>query len=188
MCGIGGLTLSPRGPIKSEWLEAFLQDLAHRGPDDAGWAVFDRTGFRVGKSAEADLVGDTLLMHRRLSILDLSEAGHQPMQSPDGRYWITFNGEIYNYVELREELKALGHTFVSQSDTEVLLAAYQQWGRQALTRLIGMYAFAVLDRRRRRSELFSWIAYACICAATYRSVRHSREALIRLRSCRPYGT
>lgn len=149
MCGIGGLTLSPRGPIRSEWLDAFLQDLAHRGPDDAGWVAFDRKGTRAGKTTEADLVGDSLLIHRRLAILDLSDAGHQPMRTPDGRYWITFNGEIYNYVELREELKALGHTFHSQSDTEVLLAAYQRWGREALTRLIGMYAFAVLDRQRR---------------------------------------
>jgi len=149
MCGIGGITLMPPGPIKSEWLNAFLQNLGHRGPDDCGWVSWYRGRCRQGRGVEHDLVGELLFVHRRLSILDLSDAGHQPMSSPDGRYWITFNGEIYNYVELREELKALGQTFRSNSDTEVLLAAYTKWGIQCLNRLVGMFAFAVIDIQRR---------------------------------------
>jgi asparagine synthase (glutamine-hydrolysing) len=99
---------------------------------------------------EQDIVCESLLIHRRLSIIDLSETGHQPMTTPDGRYWITFNGEIYNFVELREELQTLGHTFRSHSDTEVLLAAYAEWGIHCLNRLVGMFAFAILDMQTRR--------------------------------------
>jgi asparagine synthase (glutamine-hydrolysing) len=150
MCGIGGFTLMPPGPIKSEWLRTFLQDLAHRGPDDSGWVSWNRGTCRQGREVEQDLMGEALLMHRRLSILDLSEGGHQPMGTPDERYWITFNGEIYNYVELREELKALGHTFRTHSDTEVLLTAFTQWGAQSFTRLVGMFAFVILDVQTRR--------------------------------------
>src|SRR5262249_14253057 len=86
---------------------------------------------------------------RRLSIIDFSPNGHQPMASHDGRYWIVLNGEIYNYVEIRRELQDLGHCFHSQSDTEVLLAAYIQWGAQAIRRFVGMFAFAVLDTAER---------------------------------------
>jgi len=95
-------------------------------------------------------VADAVLVHRRLSILDLTSAGWQPMGTGDGRYYIVFNGEIYNYVELRHELKSLGHRFHSRSDTEVLLAAYAQWGRRALNRLVGMFAFAILDIETRK--------------------------------------
>jgi len=150
MCGIGGLILTPPGPIKGEWIRAYFEQLEHRGPDDSGWASLHRGKVRQGRDVQHDLVAELILLHRRLSILDLSSAGHQPMGTPDGRYWIVFNGEIYNYVELREELCTLGHQFRSHSDTEVLLAAYQQWGKEALTRLIGMFAFAILDVRTRR--------------------------------------
>jgi asparagine synthase (glutamine-hydrolysing) len=150
VCGIGGLILFPPGSIKPEWARAFLKQLEHRGPDDAGWLTLQRGRLYQGREVQHDMEAEVLLIHRRLSILDLSEAGHQPMSTPDGRYWITFNGEIYNYVELREELRGLGHTFRSQSDTEVLLAAYQQWGRESLTRLVGMFAFAILDVQTRR--------------------------------------
>jgi len=107
--------------------------LAHRGPDDAGLLVDP----------------PAVLGHRRLSILDLSEAGHQPMRSRSGRYWITFNGEIFNYKELAQELRAAGHRFETTCDTEVLLAAYEQWGRDCLRRLNGMFAFALWDRAAR---------------------------------------
>ncbi len=83
--------------------------------------------------------------HRRLSIIDLSDAAAQPMAYADGRYWTIYNGEIYNYIELRHELEALGHRFRTQSDTEVLLAAYAQWGEAALDRLVGMFAFVIWD-------------------------------------------
>lgn len=150
MCGIGGLILAPPGPIKPEWMQAFMKQLEHRGPDDAGWLSLQRGKICQGRDVQHDLIAEALLIHRRLSILDLSEAGHQPMSTPDGRYWITFNGEIYNYVELREQLRTLGHRFRSHSDTEVLLAAYQQWGGKCLTRLVGMFAFAILDVQTRR--------------------------------------
>jgi asparagine synthase (glutamine-hydrolysing) len=93
------------------------------------------------------------LGHRRLSILDLTEAGTQPMASRSGRFWVVLNGEIYNYLEIRKELEALGYAFRSNSDTEVLLCAYEQWGEACLERFMGMYAFAIWDRQRR--ELFA---------------------------------
>jgi asparagine synthase (glutamine-hydrolysing) len=107
--------------------------MAHRGPDDAGeyWSDDGHVGFG----------------HRRLSIIDLSAAGHQPMQTPDGQFCITFNGEIYNYAELKRELESRGHAFRSSSDTEVILAAYRQWGKDCLSRLHGMFAFAIYDKR-----------------------------------------
>src|SRR5262249_42327528 len=89
------------------------------------------------------------LGHCRLAIIDLSDAGRQPMSDPEGRYWITFNGEIYNYLELAEELRARGYQFRGQSDTEVLLAAYRQWGDSCLDRLRGMFAFAIWDNSER---------------------------------------
>ena len=110
--------------------------LAHRGPDDAGLFV------------EPPVV----LGNRRLSILDLSAGGHQPMGSEDERVWVTYNGEIYNYKELAEDLRSRGHRFASAGDTEVLLHAYLEWGSDCLARLNGMFAFAVWDRRR--GELF----------------------------------
>ncbi len=135
MCGIAGLIdLRPGLPPNEALAGAMTDAIAHRGPDDA--ALF----------ADPPVV----LGHRRLSILDLSASGRQPMASPDGSAWITYNGEIYNYVELAEELAGLGHRFRSRCDTEVLLAAYTEWGEGCLDRLNGMFAFAVWDRRRRR--------------------------------------
>jgi asparagine synthase (glutamine-hydrolysing) len=111
-------------------------EMAHRGPDGAGLFVLP----------------PVVLGNRRLSILDLSPAGHQPMGSEDGDVWLTYNGEIYNYKELAQDLRTLGHRFRSTGDTDVLLHAYLQWGPDCLARLNGMFAFAVWDRRRR--ELF----------------------------------
>ncbi|MGA8771458.1 MAG: asparagine synthase (glutamine-hydrolyzing) [Rhodomicrobium sp.] len=132
MCGIVGV--AAKRPVRSRgWLAAGRDAMAHRGPDDAGeyWSDDGRVGFG----------------HRRLSIIDLSAAGHQPMQTPDGQLCITFNGEIYNYTELKRELESCGHAFRSSSDTEVILAAYRQWGKDCLSRLHGMFAFAVYDKR-----------------------------------------
>src|SRR5216117_514769 len=113
-------------------LSQMARSIAHRGPDDSGLYLHQQVGFGF----------------RRLAILDLSPAGHQPMCSEYGQLVIVFNGEIYNYIELREELRAAGHCFRSTSDTEVLLAAYRQWGPECLGRLNGMWAFVIHDRRR----------------------------------------
>ena len=110
--------------------------LAHRGPDDVGaWESAD---------------GAVALAHRRLAVIDLSPLGHNPMTWDDGRLWITFNGEIYNFQELRRELADLGCRFRSQTDTEVILAAYDRWGVDAVHRFAGMFAFALWDGPRRR--------------------------------------
>jgi asparagine synthase (glutamine-hydrolysing) len=136
MCGIAGFLGSgveaSTGPLAT---------LAHRGPDDSGWVTHD--------AHPAGARFHSLLLHRRLSILDLSEAGHQPMANADAGHTIVFNGEIYNYRELRGELQSLGCTFRTQTDTEVLLQAYATWGPACLRRLIGMFAFAIRDERRR---------------------------------------
>src|SRR6266702_2644583 len=131
MCGlVVMLGLAGRKPDPAI-LTRMAQRLAHRGPDDSGLYLDDHVGFGF----------------RRLSILDLSPTGHQPMASEDGEFVIVFNGEIYNYVELRDELRAAGFCFRSTSDTEVLLAAYRHWGPECLTRLNGMWAFVIHDRR-----------------------------------------
>jgi len=132
MCGfVGFLALTNESAPTEAWISTLIDTIAHRGPDDHGILVDGRAA----------------LGFRRLSILDLSQAGHQPMTSRDGTLSMVFNGEIYNYVELRAELEALGHRFVSSGDTEVLLASYAQWGRRCVDRLVGMYAFCIIDRR-----------------------------------------
>jgi asparagine synthase (glutamine-hydrolysing) len=148
VCGLFGIVGADPGLLGAARVERLFSLLDHRGPDDRGWLALNRSGVRTG-SAPVDLSGDLVLLHTRLSILDLSHAGHQPMSTPDGRFHISFNGEIYNYVELREELERLGRGFVSGSDTEVLLAAYAEWGAGALERLVGMFAFAIADTERR---------------------------------------
>jgi len=142
MCGIYGL-LNPEG-TSSESVEAARDRLAHRGPDDAGlWMSPD---------------GQVALAHRRLSILELSSLGHQPMQSEDRRYVIVFNGEIYNYVELRNELLRAGERFRGGSDTEVILAAYRRWGADSVARFNGMFAFAIYDQGTRTDPRRLFIA------------------------------
>jgi asparagine synthase (glutamine-hydrolysing) len=136
MCGIaGGWWPSSESSLEARLSEA-LSALKKRGPDDSGYEFYHV------------LNGVTAFGHTRLSVIDLSSAGHQPMQSADASLSIIFNGEIYNYRELRTELKELGYCFVSDSDTEVLLAAWHHWGRECLWRLVGMFAFVVLDRGR----------------------------------------
>jgi asparagine synthase (glutamine-hydrolysing) len=109
-----------------------LQTLTPRGPDDSDVLFYSEQAVSLG--------------HRRLSIIDLSASGRQPMSDPSGRFSITYNGEIYNYLELRQELKGYGYVFNTQTDTEVLLMAYRHWGQECLRRLRGMFAFAILDR------------------------------------------
>ncbi len=148
MCGIAGIVGRP-----ADGASAFLDVLRHRGPDDHGWLSAGRHGVRLGRGPVGREPAEVVLVHRRLSILDLSDAGWQPMGTADGRYYIVFNGEIYNFVELRAELEHLGHTFRSHSDTEVLLHAYAEWGSAVLPRLVGMFAFALFDRVERKVVL-----------------------------------
>jgi len=133
MCGIAGYSLRDRSTPGAPDLDAALRRLSHRGPDDNG---IER---RVSPWGEVGLG------HTRLSIIDLSAAGHQPMLTPDGRAALVFNGEIYNYRELRSELTRAGHSFAGESDTEVLLHAWLKWGSNCLQRLIGMFAFVIVD-------------------------------------------
>ena len=135
MCGILGAFWRDEPPNSKQRFAESIALLAHRGPDDQGQWLHRKP------------IGDLALGHTRLSIIDLSPGGHQPMHSPDGRYTIVFNGEIYNYRELRLELQSLGHRFASDSDTEVLLASWAVWGRAALAKLRGMFAFAVYDSK-----------------------------------------
>ncbi|HVH66967.1 MAG TPA: asparagine synthase (glutamine-hydrolyzing) [Gemmatimonadales bacterium] len=132
MCGLVVMLGIDGRPAEEVVLTRMARSIAHRGPDDSGLYVDQQVGFGF----------------RRLSILDLSPSGHQPMRSDDGQFVIVFNGEIYNYIELRDELRAAGYTFRSTSDTEVLLAAYRHWGPDCLARLNGMWAFVIHDRRR----------------------------------------
>jgi asparagine synthase (glutamine-hydrolysing) len=148
MCGIAGF-ITRSSSNASVRIPAVLQSLEHRGPDDQGWLLYSRGDVRLGREWPAgDPACEVALLHRRLSILDLSAGGWQPMGREE-RYYVVYNGEIYNYLELRKELERAGCRFHSQSDTEVLLAAYEQWGVGALPRFIGMFAFALLDVERR---------------------------------------
>lgn len=151
MCGIAGFIGFGRdAAISKEEIWAMTQRLAHRGPNDAGCVLID--GLRT--AAFRDVMEKTpfsragvALGNRRLSILDLSDRGHQPMSSPDGRVWMSYNGEVYNYVELKKELEAKGHLFFSTSDTEVVLHAYLEWGADCFTRFNGMWGVALYDLR-----------------------------------------
>lgn len=129
MCGIAGVV----GLAEPDIIERMTASLAHRGPDDSGTRVFAEDGVSLG--------------HRRLSILDLSAAGHQPMATPDGRLTIVYNGELYNFRELRRKLEQQGVRFRSTSDTEVVLHAYAAWGAECLPQFTGMFAFAIWDSR-----------------------------------------
>ena len=130
MCGIAGVWTQDR-EIEEAVLRRMLQILQHRGPDDSG--------------IEFALDRRVALISTRLSIIDLTSAGHQPMRSEDPVLSLAFNGEIYNFRELREKLKRRGHNFNSSTDTEVVLKGYQEWGIDIIDRLVGMFAFAIWD-------------------------------------------
>ena len=150
MCGIGGIiSVGDHGELPVQ-LEEMMRAVAHRGPDGHGAALFDAKRFVVTTSASASYPDGRWFCgmgHRRLSIIDLSDAGHQPMSDPGERFWITYNGEVYNYLELREELEREGRHFRSDSDTEVVLQAFLEWGPKCLQRFNGMWAFAIYDRK-----------------------------------------
>lgn len=134
MCGLAGIVNLNKKLVERKKIEQMIEIAKHRGPDDKGFLINQNVG----------------LGHCRLSIIDLSEAGHQPMSNEDGTIWIVYNGEIYNYLELREELKKNGHQFKSNTDTEVVLYAYEEWGERCLNKFNGMWAFAIWDSKNQR--------------------------------------
>lgn len=137
MCGIFGYTTTKPDARRESALSEARRALAHRGPDDEGEVLLTAGGVVCG------------LAHTRLSIIDLSPAGHQPMSTEDGRFTLTYNGEVYNHADVRRELEALGERFRSTSDTEVVLKAYARWGRDSLRRLRGMFAFGIFDAEQK---------------------------------------
>jgi asparagine synthase (glutamine-hydrolysing) len=167
MCGIAAL-FSSRSLFRCGLIKNMADKIRHRGPDDEGYCLFfDREASQsVGGSDTPDNSFSSFLPytplekieknlekpcyaalgHRRLSIVDLSAAGHQPMCYGD--LWVTYNGEVYNYLEIRQELQALGHQFLTQSDTEVILHAYKEWGSSCLQRFNGMFAFVIYDKKQ----------------------------------------
>lgn len=177
MCGITGAISLSRQPLDFARFKPMVDVIAHRGPDDAGYLVW-HTGandIRANSYGQAfsdvqfnsispllppidsisglerlrDDRWDIFLGHRRLSILDLSPRGHQPMSDRAQTIWVAYNGEIYNFRELRKELEAKGHKFVSKSDTEILIHGYEEWGIDFVRELDGMFAFAIWDSRRK---------------------------------------
>ena len=134
MCGISGIVDKMDKRVEEQEIKKINDLIKHRGPDDEGF--YFSKNFAFG--------------HRRLSIIDLSDAGHQPMQyiGKSGEYIITYNGEIYNYLEIKEELLEYGYTFISNTDTEVILASYDRWGEDCVNRFNGMWAFAIYDIRK----------------------------------------
>lgn len=136
MCGIIGAFWKKKPSNMEMLITQGFKILHHRGPDDRG------------KNLIEDESGTLFLGQTRLSIIDLTEGGHQPMTTRDGNFTITFNGEIYNYKELKSELSSLGYQFFTQSDTEVLLAAWVEWGESSLHKLVGMFSFAIFDRKK----------------------------------------
>ena len=155
MCGIAGLLHRDGRPASAVALKRMTDAIAHRGPDGEG----------------SFIEGPLALGHRRLAIIDLSAAGHQPMASEDGRYVLTYNGEVYNFKELRIELQAKGYRFHSRTDSEVVLKSLVEWGRDALKRFNGMFAFALWDKREQTLLLardrygIKPLYYACVADA-----------------------
>ena len=139
MCGLAGIVLKDgaAGPDEERLVQKMCEIQAYRGPDDSGVVA----------------VGNACLGSVRLSIIDLSAAGHMPMGESNGRWWIAYNGEVYNFHELRDELETLGHEFVSGTDTEVVLKSFVQWGEECIHRFVGMFAFAIYDKQSNRMTL-----------------------------------
>lgn len=133
MCGISGWFLKRGAHFEISHLAAMAEAINHRGPDDRGYFVDNERG--------------VALAHNRLSIIDLSPAGHQPMISEDGNFVLNYNGEIYNFLQLRKELEGLGHRFVSRTDSEVVLRSFMEWGAASVERFCGMFAFAIWSKK-----------------------------------------
>jgi asparagine synthase (glutamine-hydrolysing) len=148
MCGIAAIVAPSAVSTADVW--AMLASIRHRGPDGFGLVAFGPDGPSVQRSADdSPARADVVLGHARLAILDLSEAGFQPMAGEDSTVWVSCNGELYNHRELRRELEARGHRFRSRCDVEVLVHGYEEWGEQVVERIEGMFAFALHDVERR---------------------------------------
>jgi asparagine synthase (glutamine-hydrolysing) len=168
MCGISGIVDLAGHPVESGLLKAMTDAIHYRGPDDEGYVLIAqpksrfvaysgpaspeavRESYPSIEAADGDLRPNIGLSHRRFSIIDLSSGGHQPLFSHDGECCVVFNGEIYNYIELRSELEGLGVTFRSNSDTEVLIESYRAWGTDCFARFNGFWALGLYDFRRKR--------------------------------------
>ncbi|MDD5062741.1 MAG: asparagine synthase (glutamine-hydrolyzing) [Candidatus Marinimicrobia bacterium] len=165
MCGIAGIYNLDNSPIDNRQLVEMTNIVRHRGPDDEGYLLVNTQSGAINHYHGDDTIepvkrrtqhinqaqpANLGFGYRRLSIIDLTSAGHQPMSSADGSLWIVYNGEIFNYLELREELTKLGYSFRSNSDTEVILAAYEEWGTECLNQFNGMWSFALWDNRKKR--------------------------------------
>ncbi|HEY9188660.1 MAG TPA: asparagine synthase (glutamine-hydrolyzing) [Ignavibacteria bacterium] len=166
MCGISGIFNIDNTPISVELLQKMANSIRHRGPDDEGFLLVNTINggieHRYGNDTISELKSKTNYLltesdfkpnlgfgYRRLSILDLSSNGHQPMTNIDGSLWIEYNGEIYNYIEIKEELLLKGYKFRSNTDTEVILNAYEEWGFDCLKKFNGMWAFAIWDNKKK---------------------------------------
>ena len=161
MCGISGIISKSNAPIPEERIKRINNLVGHRGPDGEGY--YFGSNFAFG--------------HRRLAILDLSERGRQPMCYQD-RYWITHNGEIYNYLEIRRDLEAKGHAFITGTDTEVILAAYAEWGPECLTQFNGMWAFAIYDALDQKEAAVKAFRAALEIHPNMEAIRRRAEELI----------
>ena len=171
MCGITGIFNFNNELVNISMLKRMTDALRHRGPDDEGYTlIHSKNGYckqLIGNDSADEFKDvfenitisnnitdkfDLAFGHRRLSIIDLSSSGHQPMSNDDGTIWLTYNGEVYNYIELKDELAKLGHTFRSSTDTEVIIHAYEEWGHECLNKFNGMWAFAIWDQNE--NQLF----------------------------------
>jgi len=167
MCGICGIFRKDNPSEVVDQIQKINQSLRHRGPDDEGYVIVNKDTITAlaGKDTPEEVLQSSLsycpneyidsysgrgflaLGHRRLSIIDVSAKGHQPMCSDNQQLWIVFNGEIYNYIELREELIQKGYSFRSNSDTEVIINAYNHWGKDCVDHFNGMWAFVIYDQK-----------------------------------------
>lgn len=158
MCGIAGIYSLKNRSIDIGLLRRMSKVIAHRGPDDHGYVLINtskRSDYKAFRDYDNPIDSEKNNLnlgfgHRRLSIIDLSEQAHQPMCNEDATLWIVCNGEIYNFIELKEVLKTKGHVFKSRSDTEVIIHSYEEWGLDCLNKFNGMWAFALWDERNKR--------------------------------------